>query len=92
MDIEKAVIYLKSFLKEYEDEQGKGDLAEGIAEMIVDWTEEEAIQTVLNELDNKDKLINLILEDIHRRSIDCVISTEELLQEYKEKFKKVEGK
>lgn len=54
-------------------------------------TEGEYIRLLKCELDKKDKIINFILEDIRRRSIDGVISTEELLQEYKEKFEKAEG-
>ncbi len=39
----------------------------------------------------KDRFIDFIVEDIRRRSIDIILSHEDLLQEYKEKFKKVDG-
>lgn len=57
MDIEEAKVILKEFNKDYEKENGIGDLAEGIAEMVVDWNDNEAIETVLSELEKKDKII-----------------------------------
>lgn len=58
MDIEEAKVILKEFNEDYEEENGIGDLAEGIAEMVVDWNDNEAIETILSELDKKDKIIN----------------------------------
>lgn len=64
MDIEEAKVILKEFNKDYEKENGIGDLAEGIAEMVVDWNDNEAIETVLSEIEKKDKIINLIVEEM----------------------------
>ena len=66
MDIEKAKVILNKFSEDYEKENGTGDLAEGIAEMIIDWDDNEAIKTILSELEKKDKIIDKIYDFCRR--------------------------
>lgn len=55
MNIEEAIRIIKSLKVDYNKEQGKGDLAEGIAEMIIDFDDIEAIETLLTAYEKEKK-------------------------------------
>ena len=61
MSEEEAIRIIKDLKCDYDNEQGKGDLAEGIAEMTIDWSDIEAIETLLTAYE-KEKEKNKELE------------------------------